>query len=191
MRSILLSLSSIILVTGCSIAPLSSNVQDGGVCAQPNMAQGQGSITGPQSFTARASYESAQHLLDADGGVISTLLTISLYENGITCASLANGVADAGRIVGFELSTPQPAITPGTYATQYTADGGTQPSDGGLRTLALVQNGEAPWKSQPGNVTIISVAACSVTGTFDFTLGLADGGTSPLKGTFSSVYCPH
>jgi hypothetical protein len=173
-------------LAACTFKNLGSNSSDGGTCAAPTTVQGSGTVAGALSLTAQASYESAQQEYSLDGGLLSTWLSVSLYENPVTCAAAGSADGGAGRVVALVLTKTGASVTRGVY-TAGASDGGA--TSDGTGALLLGTSATTTWVSRSGTVTLTDVQDCAVAGSLDLMVGLSDGGSAPLTGSFSSVYC--
>ena len=168
------------LLSACNFVTLPGNDPDSGVSCLSSMAPAGSGTT--SSFAVGSSYEVAAQTFNPDSGVVTgAQLNFSLLRKSISCVDRA----DAGAGDGFFAtiySYGADRVVPGTYLTSLDADGGPSfvgfnVEDGGLKVVT------------GGPVTLATVPNCTVSGSLDGKFSTADGGFSPLTGTFSSEYC--
>ena len=146
---------------------------------------GGGDLSGPLAFTVGAQWLFTRHA--PDGGPLATKLNAKLFEPAFTCAD-ASGTSpvDSFREVEVLLETDdQSDVQPGTYDLAH-PPAHLQPS---VDLLTHAPNGENAVGASAGTITVVTASAAGMSGSFDVTLPLDDGGSSSLSGSFDAPYC--
>lgn len=173
----------VISTSSCFSVPLPSNDPDSGVsCASSVNPTGRGGTQGAHAFSVGSVYQRSAQTIPPDAGITGATLDLSLLREMISCAGRRDGGSSEGLFATVSVSGAD-RVGAGTYVDSAHADGGA--SFFGFAVL----DGGALIVSE-GTVTLATVAACSVTGSFEVKFNTDDGGVSaPLTGTFTADYC--
>ncbi len=190
----------------CNLVSNSSNFPDSGIACNslspdaggvsPTVPAGSGSLTGDRRFTVRSSYQTRQSRM-SEGHTISSLW-FGLYADTYGCADRRqslDGGAPAGEgvlpgVSGHLFDTGRYEFPPGPYPVGRRSD-----RDAGMSArldlfaLSASDGGVEHAQGTAGVVNITSLASCTLTGTFDATFELPDGGSTSLSGSFASAFC--
>lgn len=180
------SLLSVVVLSlcACNYTPLPSNDPDSGVsCLASQVPAGSGTTSGTNAFAVGSSYQRSGQYVNPDSGVVTgAQLDVRLQAAAVACASDA-GAPGGESFFATIIQSGADRVAAGTFPVSGTQDGGSASFigiggfDGGARIATR------------GSLTLSSVQACSVSGSFAVDFPLGDGGFDPFSGTFSSEYC--
>ena len=112
----------------------------------------------------------------ADGGDLASDYTLDLQDGNDVCGGGATTTTESLSVSWLTQSSGPPAS-----GVPYSV------SAGEIAATLTTSSGSAP--VQDGFVTLATSTRTASSGSFSFTLSLADGGTGTLDGTFNAPYC--
>ncbi len=184
---------------GCTLTDLPSNLSDSGITCvgDGGISADAGSLGGPRAFAVASAYEVLQQNGDRER------LSVQLYEQARACDSVLFRTNDGGTIDGGAYrfgdvtavvnSAIGQSVRAGTFPIDPPADGGAFSEVTIFRAIPGSDGGQVAFDylvATAGTVTLSSIEACRVSGSFAADLRESDGGSTPMNGVFSAVFCP-
>ncbi len=173
-------------------------------------SHGSASLSGDQSFAVQGVGTNpvggcGGNATGLDDGGLPVALRVMLGSSGVLCDGVGNVRPQGGTFVDLRVTTPDGGFATRLAVGTYPLGSDTNlcdPASGGVLTLSAFVDGgggltATAWTSLSGSVTLTSVDAAGVSGTFQSVLGSVDGQgvvstthTTALSGIFSATDCP-
>lgn len=155
---------------------------------------GTGSLSGPFEFPVVSARTVWNHEL-ADGGRGQDYVQVLLTDNDFDfCDAMQMTPPPTTQALNLSVGLAEGGDTNVITSGTYVVDNGSAPSPSGgvevFRATLSSTGYELLGREASGTITFDSVDFTGAAGSFDITFSLADGGMSPLSGTFDAPSCP-